>query len=184
MANRELPAALAKKIADARATSGGIHIRDGNYVFLVRKVILEEKYKGNFFITEFDVLMAQSVRTDIEPNKVGTDCSMSLNLDTNKSAPNNMKQFLCALLGKEDHELQGAEYLKEVAKFTGDTQPARGMLIEASTYRKVTQGGPNAGKEGVYPRFVHVSSETDSDGMDNSEARIKARRAELDAAGH
>jgi hypothetical protein len=182
--SKQLSGALAKKIAEARATAGGNRIKDGSYVFVVRKIILDEKFKGNFFIAEFDVLMSASVRDDVEPNKVGTDCSMALNLDTNKSTPGNMKQFFCALLGKEDGELQGQDYLKEVAKYVDDDQPGRGMLIEATTYRKTTLTGPNAGKEGTYPRFATVSTEADEGGMDNSAARIKARRAELDAAGH
>lgn len=182
--SKPLSGALAKKIADARATAGGNQIKDGSYVFLIRKIILDEKFKGNFFIVEFDVVMSAAQRDDVEPNKVGTDCSMALNLDTNKSAPGNMKQFFCALLGKEDAELQGEAYLDEVAKYTGDEQPGRGMLIEATTYRKVTLTGPNAGKEGTYPKFAHVSAEADENGMDNTSARVKTRRGELDAAGH
>jgi hypothetical protein len=57
------------------------------------------------------------------------------------------------------------------------------MLIEAATYRKVTQTGPNTGREGCYANFLHVSADADAEGMDNSPARVKARRAELDAAG-
>lgn len=177
--------ALAKKIADASPTGGGNVITDGDYVFVIKELLIKEGFKGNSFIAKFDVVMAEKKHPTVLPNPVGTDCYMALNLDTNKMAAGNMKQFFTALWNEE---LSGTPYVTKVDEWTkpaaeGGKQPARGMLIEAATYRKLTQTGPNTGKEGCYPNFIHVSAESDESGLDNSAARVKARRTELDANG-
>lgn len=171
-----IPQALLKKIAEARATQGGNNIKDGNYVLVVKKLMIENKFKGTFFIAEFDVVDAEPTRQDVEPNAVGTDCSIALNLDSNVSAPGNMKQFFLGLLGLEEATTTTEQLMKEIAKYVGEDNAARGMLVEASTYRKVTKTGANAGKEGVYPRFSPATGE-------NTAAQVKARRAELDQSG-
>jgi hypothetical protein len=168
--------ALLKKIAEARATAGGNNIKDGEYVLLVKKIIVDSKFKGTTFIAEFDVVDCEKTHATVEPNPKGTDCSIALNLDTNVLAPGNMKQFFLGLLGLDEATTPAAKLGEEMSKYTADDQPGRGMLIECSTYRKVTKTGPNAGKEGVYPRWYPASE-------GNSSAEVAARRKVLDAAG-
>src|SRR5881398_1708922 len=102
-----ISAALAKKIADASPTGGGNIIVDGDYVLLIKELLLKDGFKGNSFISKFDVVIAQEKRPGVVPNQPGTDCYQALNLDSNKMAPGNMKQFFNALWGEE---LNGPEY--------------------------------------------------------------------------
>lgn len=170
-----LTKALLKKIAESRATAGGNNIKDGDYILVVKRLLVDQKYKGTMFIAEFDVVESAQTREDVTPNAPNSDCSIALNLDTNASAPGNMKQFFLGLLGKDEATTPTEELIKDMEKYTGEDNKARGMLVACSTYRKVTKTGPNAGKEGTYPRWARVS-ETEG----NTEDAIKARRAELD----
>lgn len=168
--------ALAKKIAEARASAGGNNIKDGQYVMVVKKLLVDQKFKGTFFVAEFDVVDSDKTHATVEPNLPGTDCSIALNLDSNVSAPGNMKQFFLGLFNKDEATVDSKELVELISKNTGDDQPARGMLVECATYRKVTKTGVNAGKEGVYPKWSPASE-------GNSPAEIAARRKSLDEAG-
>lgn len=168
---------LAKKIADAKASAGGNNITDGIYIFLIKRLIVEQKFKGTMFIAEVDVVESEKVRDDVEPNKVGTAASYAVNLDSNVSAPGNMKQFILGTAGLDEATTTSEKFMEELQRLAGEGQGARGMLVACETYRKVTKTGPNAGKEGIYPRWSVVSAE---DG--NSETEIASRRKELDAA--
>lgn len=179
--------ALAKKIAEAKMSSGGINIRDGAYVFIVKRVMCESKFKGTFFIVEFEVHEATKIlvvdkdgRTlDVEPNKVGTSCSVAFGVEqpgkAGQAAQSNTKQFVCGIYGLDDKTTSEEKFAELASKITQDDQPARGMMVIAETYRKITQSGPNAGKEGTYPRFFPVGE------PDNSPEQIAERRARLDA---
>ncbi len=167
---------LAKKIAEARATAGGNNITDGQYVMQVLKLTVDQKFKGTFFVAEFLVVDSEKTHPTIEPNRVGTDCSIALNLDSNVSAPGNMKQFFLGLLGLDEATTDSQELVAAISKYTSDDQPARGMLIECSTFRKTTKTGPNAGREGTYPRWSAAPE-------GNTPAEIKARRTKLDSDG-
>ncbi|MEO9194311.1 MAG: hypothetical protein ABI445_11660 [Polyangia bacterium] len=172
-----IPAALAKRIAEAKTTGGGNNIKDGNYGLLIKKLSCEGKFKGTCFIAEFDVVDSEKTHATIEPNTVGSDCSFVLNLDKNpETALGNLKGFYCGLLGVEESAISQSELADKIVEYCSDDNKARGMLICASTYRKVTQKGPNAGKEGVYPRFSPVDAANG-----NAPADIAKRRAELDA---
>lgn len=176
-----IPANLQKKIAEAKMTAGGNNIKDGDYEFVVKQIICEAKYKGTFFIPEFDVLKAQKTHSTIEPNTVGSDCSAAWPLDTNgpagEAAKGNIKQFLCGLFDLP--ESVGMEEIMKVANdYAGpagseDALRARGMLVRASTFRKAVKSGPNVGKEGCYPRFSPVTDQTPE--------QVAERRKKLDA---
>lgn len=173
---------LAKKIAQAKTSKSGINIKDGDYVLMVKKLICDEKHNGTMFIAEFKVIASEKSHETIEPNKEGTDCSVAFGIgaggDKGTAALGNAKQLTCALFGLDEEDDEGfaakcQEYVgleKEDAIVT----KAAGMLITASTYRKKTQKGPNAGKEGCYPRFGHVDTENG-----NAPDAIAERRAEL-----
>jgi len=167
-----LSVALLEKIKNAKTTSGGNNIFDGQYVFEVHRLLLDGKFKGTMFIAELGVLESEAVLPDVKPNMPGTTCSVAVNLDTNVSAPGNMKAVVLALLNKVEAELSGDAFLKEVERLTGPDQPARGMLIADETYRKTIQSGPNAGKPFTGHRWVHV---------DQTPAEVAERRKMIDA---
>ncbi len=172
----DLTAALAQKVATSRASGGGNVIKDGRYVFLIKKAFVDQKFKGTTFIAELDVIVAEKTHDTIEPNKEGSSASYVLNLDQNVSAPGNLKQMILALIGKEESELTPDQFATELNRVIGTAQAGRGMYIAAETYRKTTQKGANAGKEGVYPRWSTVSA---TEG--NADTDITTRRAKLDA---
>jgi hypothetical protein len=180
-----IPAQYAKQIAEAKTSNSGTRIKDGEYVLLTKGVLCDQLFSGLFVIPEFDVVEAKKTHETIEPNAVGSDCSCAWQLDKTgkpgEAAKGNIKNFFCGLFGKsEDDTTSLVDLVSQYAG--GKTDPdrfrARGMLVIARTYRKVTQNGPNTGKEGVYVKFSRVPAE---DG--NSETEIAKRRAELDAAG-
>lgn len=162
--------ALLKKIAEAKATAGGNLIRDGLYVFVIRKLILDQKFKGTCFIAELEVVESAVAVEGVEPNKPGSACSYVLNLDTNVSAPGNMKQFVLALLDLPEDSTPAEKLMKEIGKLVGDDQPARGRLIGDETYRKTIQTGKNAGQPFTGHRWTHV---------DQDDKDVASRRAAM-----
>lgn len=164
---------LANKIASAHATVGGTPIRDGRYVMAVKSVMLKKTFKGDMFIAEFRVEEAEKTHHEIDPNPVGSSCSLALNLTSNVSAPGNAKQFVLGLLGLDEAKTQNDTVAKKIMECVeGDGKKVRGMLVYCETYRKQTKTGANAGKEGVYPRWSHVPEQTPQD--------IAARAADLE----
>jgi len=181
--------ALAKKIADAKSSIGGINIRDGEYVFIVKRVLCESKFTGTYFIVEFEVKEAMKVDVvdkdgkvlDITPNKENSSCSVAFGVEAQgkagQAALSNTKQFVCGLYGLDDKSTDEEEFMRRANDLTSDDQPARGMLVHCVTYRKVTQSGKNAGKEGTYPRFFPLG-----EGEGNTAGEISDRRTALDKA--
>lgn len=174
---------LAKRIADAKATTRGNPIKDGKYILLIEKLFVEKKYKGTIFIGEFEVVLSEKTEPDVEPNAPKSKCSVAFNLDKNESAAGNAKQLVLGLVGKDEATTTGEEFVKILADYVGDSsansaqKKARGMYVECNTYRNTTQKGPNVGKVGTYPRFSAVATDAG-----NSEDEVKQRRAELDKA--
>lgn len=170
-----LSPALAKKIAEAKASASGNRIKEGMYVLELLKVICEQKFKGTMFIAEMLVRESAAISDKVEPNKVGTTCSIAYNLDgggkAGEAAKSNTKKFVCALFGL-DLECDGDEFTEKLSHILDDKQPARGMLISCETVRQEIQTGKMAGTEGVFPRFEHV---------DQTDKEITERRKALDA---
>ncbi len=176
-------AALAKKIADAKPSGGGgIRLKDGEFVLMIKQIICEAKHKGVMYIPEFEVVASEATRDDVVPNKPGTDASCAWAMDgtgnAGTAAKGNIKQFFCALFGLADDD---ETFNAELGKYAGekgdaDALRARGMLVACRTYRKTIQTGNNAGKEGCFPEFTRVS---EADG--NSADEIAARRKDLDS---
>lgn len=170
-----IPKELAKKIADARPSNHGIPIVDGDYVLMIKRIIAEEKYKGFFFIPEFEVVESEAKVSGVIPNKVGSECSCCWALNGSGKGGDaqrgNAQNFSVALLGLSRDD---PEYLEKISSMAGkegseDSLRARGMLVLCSTYRQVIQSGPKAGTEGVFPRFTHVGHDV------NAPAEIAAR---------
>lgn len=185
-----LSAKMAKMIAQARPTGGGIVITDGIYVLEIVRMIIDAKFSGTCFIVELIVVTSTPNFTDekgnvVAPNKAGTTCSYVVNLDKNLNAAGNCKAFVLALLGLKEDELtydddkfnegglpgdngkmlpdrwvqvqKGApmsddhrmiDIMKTVADLVGEDQPARGMLIGDTTFRKEIKGIQNPANKG------------------------------------
>jgi hypothetical protein len=176
--------ALFKKILDSKANAGGTPIRDGKYRFLVKANLMEEKFGGTFWITEFHVLQSSKVTVvdldsgapiQVEPNAPGSTCSFAINMITNKSAGGNVKQYVLALLGYQDKEdsVDGEDFMKTLDALTNmdpkridpDTkkpigvQIGRGFLIDNETFRKKIKGGTNIGKPITCNKFAWVEQD-------------------------
>lgn len=184
--------ALLNKIARSRATKGGNNIKDGKYVFEIKKIIQEKKEDGEMFIVELGVVECEAQpgnferagkpvwpgvdgAIEVKPNPVGSSPSYVLNLDKNKSAGGNVKAFVLALVDGEDFseedEKAVADFVATVDELIGPTQPARGMLIYDETFRKKIKGGDNAGQPFVGHNWQHV---------EQTGEQIAERRAKLD----
>lgn len=171
--------AAAQRIAQAKVSTTGNRIKEGNYVLVVKRILCGPKFKGTFFIPEFDVVASEKI-SETEPNRKGSDCSCAWQLDgTGKSgeaAKGNIKQFVSALLNipLEDE----AAIMEQASRHAGEkeTDPdvyrARGMLVECETMRQTIQSGPHAGEQGIFPRFRFVQQTPEE---------IALRRQELDA---
>lgn len=177
-----LSAEDARDLWQAKTSGSGTYISDGNYVFAVKRLLVNKGYKGRFLIGEFLVLDSERVNPDAAPNAVGTECSVAFQLDgagrKGSAQKGNAKDLMCALLGhdarSEDSEL-GRKFVEAVIRYAGspdspESTAARGMLVVCRTQRRKTQEGENAGSENVYPRFHHVS-----DAQGNSAEAIAKR---------
>lgn len=171
--------AAAKRIADAKTSSAGNRIKEGNYVLVVKRIFCGPKYKGTYFIPEFDVVASEKTG-DVEPNRPGTDCSCAWQLDASgnsgEAARGNIKQFVAALknISVDDGDAVMAAAGENAGERESDPDclRARGTLIECETVRKRITTGPNAGTEGCFPRFKYVEQTSDE---------VAERRKKLDA---
>lgn len=152
-----------RQILNSRATSGGDRITDGDYTFQIRRLLLEKKYGGNMFIVETKVVAATPVQVTlfgkgedptkpVMPNKVGSNPTYIVNLNSSDSAPGNVKAFLLALDGTSEQELaakpEAAEEFFRMMKFaTSAANPFRGALIRDTTFRKPIKGNQK-GRQG------------------------------------
>jgi hypothetical protein len=161
-----------KAVADASPTQGGNYFRDGRYRLVVERLLCEAKTGGVFFIGEFRVLEAQATEKDVTPNQPGSTVSVAYNLSkttppgSDRVAQGNAKSLIAAILGGlgyTEDQVGQAEMNTAVDK----SQPLRGAVIEAATYKKTSRSG----KELVLPRFGSVTQTADD---------IKAMRAKLD----
>ena len=187
---KQLSQTLLMKIATAQATANRRpNIRDGEYLFEVRQLLSEQKRKGHCFIIELGVIEAKPSadphRPGIEPNPVGSICGNVVNLDTNDSAPRNVKRFVLGLLGFDEETMthedgspmtadeKVAEVMATYADLVAPNQPARGMLVRGITFHSIIKTGPNAGKPFVGCNWEYVPDQTDD--------MIAARRKLIDS---
>lgn len=174
-------------VENAQSTQGGNNIRDGKGRLIVDKIVMEKKTNGYFGIAEFVVessekVPVQDLKTnqvlDIAPNGPGTKCSIAVPLDSPKikSGPGNWKAFILSLLGYTDAQVAAnpGSLKAAMAALRSDAQPARGMLIDFNTYRKMTKDGQT---QLTLPKWTHVPPTAGND-----KASITARRAKLEGA--
>ena len=129
---------IAALIAKSKASQGGNYIKPGKYTFEIGVVIAEEKRLGPMWITEFTVL--ESAKTDpaIEPNAVGSTCSLAVNLSKD-AGPGNAKSFCMGAYGVASEDEITEEVLEETA---GPAQPLRYMKIKCEAYNKPIRSKP------------------------------------------
>jgi len=186
--------AVYNKIRSAKTNTKSDPIKDGEYLFLIKNLILKEMNEGETFVAELKVLERKSKGdrnpldgTPVVPNAAGTTTSYVQKIGKFLSAAGNTKSFLIALVGATEEEVDQPDpekpgkthldsLLDECFSEEGHkTQPYRGALIRGTTYQQTTKSGPNAGKMNTYVRFTCV------DGQDT--ASVAKNRAALDAEG-
>lgn len=161
---------IISKIVNAKASQRSENIRDGEYVFVVRKLILEEMQDGQTFVAELGVVESRSKgdldpvsKSPVNPNAVGSVVGYVQKLTRFESAPANAQRFLTALLGGEDPKKLEAAITNLLSEEGQKKQAAKGLLIRGSTYQQQTKKGPNAGKINTYVNFFHVSDDAQGD---------------------
>jgi hypothetical protein len=167
------------KIAGARVSGGGNHIRDGIYKLMVEKAFIQQGHKGETFIAEFRVMESTpSSEVDaqgrpIQPNPVGSSCSFVAVLSTD-SGPGNAKAFMIGALG-------GLGYTEEqvtpdlMGALCGSDNQMRGLVLADETYRVVNKGRSNPANKGqilTLNKWKPIAQTID---------QVKAARAWLDS---
>lgn len=182
---------LFKKIADANVGGGGNYIKHGSYLLEIKRAFIEKKRAGMMYITEFIVRESTPIDDSEKPNAVGSDCSFAANLEQKDGVGlGNVKGFILGLYGLSEKTMSDEEKAElpmvietltnddpkaEMTKKDGSkglipVQPARGMLVRCSTYKKQTK---DKSKTLTLPNWEAVSQTAEE---------IKARRAALDTA--
>jgi hypothetical protein len=175
-----LDRAALEKIAGSKLSGGGNHVRDGEYLFTVKKLFGKQGHKGQSVVLELLVESAKGVGeknpdgSSVEPNAVGTHCSTTWNITKHDAAAGNVKSFVLAILGLQENQMTEAKYLEILAKVTDDaTNPLRGMRVRGVTYRTTIKSGPNANKPFVGMNWEKVTQ---------AKEEVRARRAQLDVS--
>lgn len=141
--------ALLRKIAESSVTSGGNNIRDGRGRLAIKKLSLEDKFNGAVFVAEFVVVSSSKIPVtalsgpnagkalDIEPNEPASEVSWVQLLDKHINALGNVKGFVLEIYGFKADEITNDDFMDTLDVLTKENK-AEGMLLDFSTYRKVT----------------------------------------------
>jgi hypothetical protein len=142
--------AIAKQIAASKATKSGNFVKVGKYLFEVKAITAEKKFKGDMFIAEMKVLEATQTDAKHTPNPVGSEASYIVNLGQ-LSGPGNVKAFIMALFNVPEEQVT-AEVIGELCS---DKNPAKGMKIRDEAFEKPQKNDPS--KMFTYHRWEHVA---------------------------
>lgn len=177
----------ANQIAEAQVVESGNWIRDGKGRLIVKKIVFEKMNGGPTFVAEFEVESNQKVsvvslltreKLDIEPNAVGSSCSMVTRLTGDalaiKSKQGSIKNFICKLLGVDPKNVTSQEYVEAFRQACSPGQPAKGMVVDFETVRKLNK---KEDEEFIRPQWTHVPPSGD-----NAPAKVAERRARLENA--
>jgi len=164
-------AKLLKKISEADVSGGGNKIRDGAGRLAVKRLTLEQKFKGNVFIAEFVVMSSRKIPVialqtkgdikegqalDIEPNAPGTEVSWVQNLSKHETAFGAVKGFILNLYNELD--ATNDDILSTLDEVTSERNSAYGLAVDYETWRKVTD---KAKVEMVIPKWSPVPEALD-----------------------
>lgn len=161
------------KVVNAKVTSGGTWITDGDYSFVVEKIGIIPCYPtGEAFVAELYVDESKPNVKDVEPNAPGTTASYVQKFEYD-NAPGNVKAFMLAVLAPLGYtEADFNAQLLEEAK--SEAQPLRGVRVGDKTYRGVNKGKRTPANKGQ-PLTLHKWSP-----VEQTPEEIKAARAFLD----
>ena len=168
------------KILTAKTSQRSDQIRDGQYLFMVRKLVLGDMEGGQTFVAELEVIESCSkgdldpiTKQPVVPNFVKSIVGYVQQLQKHPSAPGNAQKFLNALLGADGADPKKIENaITNLLSEEGQkTQGARGLLVRGSTYQQIVKSGPNTGKINTYTSFFNVP--------DSEQGDIAARAAKI-----
>lgn len=162
---------LMKRLSEASASGVGNNFKDGKYRLAVKRMTLEEGFKGNRFQAIFTVMHSAKIHVisplanevlDITPNLVGSDVDWLQMLDEKDSpGPGNVRRLFMDLFNKK--EISNDEYLETLAEMCdldeeGDALEVplnlcKGMVIDMETLRIVTKKNK---KEIVVQKWSYV----------------------------
>lgn len=144
-------AKLLKRISEADVSGGGNKIRDGAGRLAVKRLTLENKFKGNVFIAEFVVISSRKIPVialqskgdikegqalDIEPNPPGSECSWVQNFSKHETAFGAVKGFVLNLYNELD--ASNDDIFATLDEITSEKNSAAGLIVDYETWRKVT----------------------------------------------
>ncbi len=216
MSNVDISGELAESIGDSKVFGGSENIRHGRYKLLIKEVFAE-KIEGDqpkrMAFAVFRVL--ESVpnpisypggRPDLDdgnkPNPVDSECALKVNFDGPgaKSAPGNIKAFICGLFGVNPNEISNDDVKKTwrdlarrkdewvvdpstVEKVFKKANLAAGMVIALSTFskeKKKTKLIPDLQLK-EYITGMTWSCVSKPGAGENSKELVAQRRAELES---
>lgn len=178
--------AFVKKIVESKPAGTGNYIRDGVYTLAIRSLQIKPSDQGKgavWFIGEFFVLAAAPVdvapdlilgKPNGPPNAVGSDCSVSVDLNS-QMGPANVKELAAACLGvkldqiSEDNlsswinqnvDVPGGNPLWKVPGAVD--QPLRGVALSCKTSRALIKSGKNMGTPIVRLRWENIPMTAES----------------------
>lgn len=166
---------IAKKIAESDARGGGNWLKDGRGVLVVKALKFDNMEGGDTFVAEMLVESSESypdAKDDkgqpVIANAPGSTVSYVQQLDKFKSAFSNTKTFILALMGEDESAVKPEDFAAAFEKLCSKENPARGMRIKYSTFRKLTKAKD---KSLTLPVWEHVTQTADD---------IAATRAKLE----
>jgi len=168
------------KLKAAQASGVGNNFKDGKYRLAIKKMSLEDGFKGSRFQVVFTVMNSQKIQVqsaltgeilNIDPNPVGSDVDWLQMLDEKDSpGPGNVRRLIMDLFGAKD--LTDDEYIETLAEMAdidenGDAlkQPlelAKGMVIDMETVRIITKKNK---KEIVVCKWSNVQQTEEEQGQ-------------------
>lgn len=164
------------KVAAAKASSKGDFIKGGRGQAVVLECQGKETGENNTptFIARLKIVTSEmKVGQLFEGQQAqaptpGSDVAWIQKFDK-KPAEGATKTFILKLLGFQESEVTGEDFITTMEQLCGTAQPARGMLINFDTYEHITKEK----KKMILCKWEHVAEGNDKDS-------IAKRRADLD----
>lgn len=139
---------IARELVSQTGRVGRRDVCPGDYVFQIEKVFAEIRSDGRYVV--FELFVEEATKTcETQPNSVGSRCVVEINFDGSKKevAPKLVKEFVLGLFGRREHDASHDDLMATWKDLSGAANPANGMLIGCSAYRK------QAKNSGWYTRF-------------------------------
>lgn len=152
--------AMLDAVLNAKVSGSGTPVREGAFIFQVMDhlAVSPRNSVGVLIFCEFKVLAATKVNPAVEPNPIGSTCSVCFDLTTD-SGPANMQKYFCGLTGvdarsvreKDPHFFdKGGKFdnlMRKSIKTRAGECPLKGWVIAGETFvgKEITKG-KNKGK--------------------------------------